>query len=139
MDDKDRQLIRLLEINAREPVTSLARKLGMGRATVQDRIARLLKSGAITGFTVCTGTVDAQARLTAYIFVKADLKARDVVARGVSSIVGIRELYKAAGEYDFFALAVGSTTQEIDDIVGKIISVRGVDRTSTGVLLSRLI
>ena len=42
-DRKDRQLLALLQANAREPTASLARKLGVSRSAVQERIARLEK------------------------------------------------------------------------------------------------
>jgi DNA-binding Lrp family transcriptional regulator len=52
MDNTDRRLVSLLRDNARLPVTSLAAILGVSRATVQNRIDRLVRDGAITGFTI---------------------------------------------------------------------------------------
>ena len=46
---KDEELIALLRVNAREPVASLARKLGLSRTTVQDRLRRLEQQGVIAG------------------------------------------------------------------------------------------
>src|ERR1051325_3335547 len=43
--DTDARLIALLKANAREPTASLARKLGLARSTVQERIARLEREG----------------------------------------------------------------------------------------------
>ena len=39
LDDIDRQLIAALQLNARESVAMLARKLGIARTTVISRIA----------------------------------------------------------------------------------------------------
>ena len=52
IEGKDRALIDLLRANSRESVSELARQLGLSRSTVKDRIARLEKSGVITGYTV---------------------------------------------------------------------------------------
>lgn len=52
LTDKDRQLLGLLQANAREPTASLARKLGVSRSAVQERITRLEKAGVITGYSV---------------------------------------------------------------------------------------
>lgn len=41
LDDIDRNLIALLQMNARESVANLARQLGVARTTVIARIARL--------------------------------------------------------------------------------------------------
>ena len=52
MRDSDDELIALLRANAREPTAALARKLGLARSTVQERIARLEREGVI-GATRC--------------------------------------------------------------------------------------
>jgi DNA-binding Lrp family transcriptional regulator len=44
---KDEELIALLKVDAREPVAALARKLGLSRTTVQDRLRRLEETGVI--------------------------------------------------------------------------------------------
>jgi hypothetical protein len=41
LDDIDRQLLSILQLNAREPVAEIARRLGVARTTVIARIARL--------------------------------------------------------------------------------------------------
>ena len=45
MDDVDRRLLALLRDDARLSAATLARTLGVSRATVQNRIARLYASG----------------------------------------------------------------------------------------------
>ena len=56
IDDTDRQLITLLQDNARLPVATLARRLGLARTTVQARLDRMESSGLIVGY-VYWGTV----------------------------------------------------------------------------------
>ena len=58
MDDTDRQLVAMLLGNARLPVATLAKSLGVSRGTVQNRIDRLTARGTIQGFTIegCEGT-----------------------------------------------------------------------------------
>ena len=52
LNAKDEELINVLRANAREPVASLARKLGVSRTTVQDRLKRLEEQGVIAGYTL---------------------------------------------------------------------------------------
>ena len=52
LDQTDRQLLALLRTDAREPVASLARKLELARSTVQERIARLERTGVVAGYTI---------------------------------------------------------------------------------------
>ena len=52
MDDLDRQLLSLLRDNARTAVAALAKKLGVARGTIQNRLAKLEMEGVIVGYTV---------------------------------------------------------------------------------------
>ena len=49
-DAIDRQLIALLQANARETTTALANMLGVARTTIQERMARLESNGTIIGY-----------------------------------------------------------------------------------------
>ena len=46
-DQLDRELITLLQANARESTANLARKLGIARTTVVARLARLESEGVV--------------------------------------------------------------------------------------------
>ena len=48
----DEALLSLLRENARASTAEIARKLGLSRTTVQNRIARLEAEGVIRGYTV---------------------------------------------------------------------------------------
>ena len=52
LDDTDRALIAALRADSRTPVATLARRVGLSRGAVQNRINRLVEHGAILGFTV---------------------------------------------------------------------------------------
>ena len=60
-DETDRQLIALLQANARESTANIARKLGIARTTVVARIARLEAAGVLVGYTARLGS-EAQGR-----------------------------------------------------------------------------
>lgn len=49
LDDLDRNLVALLQANARASVADLARQLGVARTTVLARIARLERTQVIAG------------------------------------------------------------------------------------------
>jgi DNA-binding Lrp family transcriptional regulator len=51
LDEIDRRLIELLRSDARLPAVALARRLSVARATVQNRIDKLIAQGVLLGFT----------------------------------------------------------------------------------------
>ena len=52
LDDLDLRLIALLRVDGRAPVSTLAAQLDVTRATVTNRIERLVASGVVLGFSV---------------------------------------------------------------------------------------
>ena len=54
LDDTDRALIAALQHNARESVSTLARKLGVARTTVLARMQKLESGGVIPGAIVAS-------------------------------------------------------------------------------------
>jgi DNA-binding Lrp family transcriptional regulator len=67
LDDLDRNLVALLQENARESVANLARQLGVARTTVIARIARLEKTNVIAGYSVRLGQDVLDASIYAYV------------------------------------------------------------------------
>lgn len=58
LDATDRRLVALLQDDARTPVASLAKAVGLSRSTVQERLQRLERDGVIAQYTVRLGAAD---------------------------------------------------------------------------------
>ena len=84
LSDKDRDLIALLQLNAREPVASLARKLKVSRTTVQDRLRRLELNRIIEGYTLRLTDDAAVAGLKAFVTIEVEPRRTPDVIRAVS-------------------------------------------------------
>ena len=50
LDDKDREILKILRDDARISGKALAARVGLARSSLRDRIARLEKSGIIRGY-----------------------------------------------------------------------------------------
>jgi DNA-binding Lrp family transcriptional regulator len=50
MDEKNHQILHLLQQNARLPLKTLAGKVGLARSSVRERIARMEAEGVILGY-----------------------------------------------------------------------------------------
>src|SRR5947199_9019891 len=103
MRDTDARLIARLKANAREPTASLARKLGLARSTVQERIARLEREGIIKNYTVQLSDEAEAGRLRAIVMITADPKQADRVAAELKRMPEVRSLSAVSGAYDMVA------------------------------------
>ena len=134
--DPDAKLIALLRANAREPAASLARKLGLARSTVQERIARLEREGTIKGYTVRLGDDAESRKLRAIVMISADPKQADRVTAELKRMPEVRSLSAVAGAYDMMALVEAETTARMDASLDRIGKAAGVARTVSSIILS---
>jgi DNA-binding Lrp family transcriptional regulator len=136
MRDADAKLIDLLRADAREPTASLARKLGLARSTVQERIARLERDGVIKGYTVRLAD-DAEAnRLRAVVMISTDPKQADRVSVELKKMPEVRSLAALSGSYDLVAMVETDTPARIDALLDRIGRAPGVARTVSSIILS---
>jgi DNA-binding Lrp family transcriptional regulator len=136
MRDADQRLIDLLRANAREPAASLARKLGVARSTVQERIARLEREGAIRGYTVRLNEQLATNRIRAIVMIASDVKRGDRTTIELKKIPEVRSLFAVSGTFDLVAMVEADTPARMDAILDKIGRAHGVGRTVSSIMLS---
>ncbi|TNE38008.1 MAG: Lrp/AsnC family transcriptional regulator [Alphaproteobacteria bacterium] len=136
LDPKDRELIALLRANGREPTSSLARKLGISRSTVQSRIARLEQKRVIGGFTVrLTEDFESQ-RVKAHVMLTVAPKLTPRIAKDLEKMPEVTSLYSISGSYDMIAIVTTQNTAEMDQVIDEIGKIQGIERTTTSIILS---
>jgi DNA-binding Lrp family transcriptional regulator len=136
MRDADARLIELLRANAREPTASLARKLGLARSTVQERIARLERDGVIKGYTVRVADSAQASTLRAVVMISTDPKQADRVSVELKRMPEVRSLAALSGSYDLIAMVETDTPARIDALLDRIGRAPGVARTVSSIILS---
>lgn len=125
MDEIDRKLLSLLEENARLPVAILARRLNLARTTVQSRIERLETNGTIGGYTVRLGQ-SSRPSLRATVLISFEPQAGASVLSRLKVIPQVREAYTTSGRFDMLVEVEAETTAELDDILDRVGSAKGV-------------
>lgn len=136
MDDTDRRLIAELRSDARLPVASLAARLGVSRATVRNRIDRLVSEGVIQGFTVrlnAEGDVD---RVRAIMMIEVEGKGTEAVFRRLHGFPEVRALHSTNGRWDVVAELATDTLEAFDRTLATIRLIDGIASTETSILLS---
>ena len=136
MDDRDRLLMTLLRRDARRSAVALARDLRLSRSATQDRIAKLIASGAITGFTTVEG--NAAPRQSAYLMVRFDPGKRcaDILPR-LRAVPGIALAHSLAGPTDLLVRVDGESVGDIEAARAAIALVPGIAEVQTHIVLER--
>ena len=132
----DELLLSQLRENARASTADIARKLGLSRTTVQNRIARLEQQGVIRGYTVRVDDELERNRIRAHILITLHPKQMPTVVRSLQGMHEVRVLYSISGGHDLIALAVTADVGEMDVLTDRIGAIDGVERTNTSIILS---
>ncbi|WP_428504453.1 Lrp/AsnC family transcriptional regulator [Roseateles sp.] len=135
-DQTDRELIALLQANARESTANLARKLGVARTTVVARLARLEAEGVLVGYTAKLGSDAADRGVQAFVGITVQPKAGREVVKRLSGLPELRQLASVSGEFDYMALLRADSTMRLDALLDEIGEIDGVIKTTSSVVLA---
>lgn len=135
LDALDQQLLALLRVQARTPTATLARKLGVSRGTVVNRLARLEARGVITGYTVQVRSDIQPSEIRAWmsIAVEGD-RTRDVVKRLLGE-PAVSALHDTNGRWDLLAEVHAPSLAELSAILERIRKIKGIANSETSIHL----
>ncbi|HVI25333.1 MAG TPA: Lrp/AsnC family transcriptional regulator [Xanthomonadaceae bacterium] len=130
LDATDRQLIALLQDNARLSTVALAKTVGLSRTTVQERLQRLEQAGVIAQYTVRLGSGGDP--LQAWLLLRyADGFSCDDVMPLLAGLPAVRLCHSVAGETDLMVLVQVDTPSMLADLRERIAGFKGVDDVTT--------
>ena len=136
LDELDRNLLALLQADARASTAELARQLDVARTTVVARLARLEAQGVIVGYTVRLGATEGHQGIQAFVNLSVSPKAAKAVIDRLSRLPELRQLAAVSGEFDYLAILRAPSTHRLDALLDEIGEIEGVLRTTTSVLLA---
>jgi len=135
IDETDQRLIALLQDNARLPVATLARRLGLARTTVQARLDRLEQSGVIAGYALRLGQA-ARPALRATALLSIEPRTGPAVLARLKSLPQVRRVHTTSGRFDLIVTIEAETTEALDDTLDRIGEAKGVKGSESLIHLS---
>src|SRR4051812_4702659 len=103
IDDLDRRLVALLRADSRTPAATLAKTLKVSRGTVQNRIERLIKAGAIQGFTIKTRPDMEAHRVRAVMSIAIEGERSGAVIKALRGFPEVAAIHTTNGRWDLIA------------------------------------
>ncbi len=136
MDATDHQLIALLRKDARTNVATLAKKLGVSRGTVTNRITRLEDTGVIVGYTVRLRPDAQPQQIGAWMSVAVEGNETRAVIASLLGEPGVATLHDTNGRWDLLAELRASSLSELSQVLERIRLIRGISNTETSLHLA---
>jgi DNA-binding Lrp family transcriptional regulator len=135
LDSTDRRLLLALETNPRTPVALLADLLGLARGTVQHRLERLSAGRTLRAPSTRVRPAALGLPLRAVVTATILQSERNRTMRGLGEIPQVVECLAVTGSDDLLCHVVARDTEHLHAVSQAILSVPGIQRTSTSVVL----
>ena len=136
LDETDREILRILQEDARTPFSEIARRIDMSSATVHDRVNRMKEEGVIAGY---HAEVDPKALgydVSAVIGFRVEQGSETEVLDRLSDVDGMQEIHLTTGNWDVIAKVYASDADELRDLLfDRVANMDGLIRSNTMVVL----
>ncbi len=135
LDQLDQQLLAILRSDARTPVVTISRKLGISRATVQNRMHRLESQGVILNYTVNLKPSAEINPIRALMSIAVEGKKALSVIKALRGQPNITAIHSTNGRWDIIAEIGTDTLESFNRLLGDVRLIDGVASTETSLLL----
>ncbi|MCD6488368.1 MAG: Lrp/AsnC family transcriptional regulator [Desulfurococcales archaeon] len=126
LDDLDRELIRILELNSRMSYRKIAERLRVSPATVLVRLRKLRRKGIIKGFTVDLDPTKLGYTAQAIMLIKTEPKKMKLVANKLASLPNAVEIYEVTGEYHVLVKIWAEDQNSLAKLIDLISGIEGI-------------
>jgi DNA-binding Lrp family transcriptional regulator len=137
-DSLDSALIAELRIDGRASISYLSQVLKVSRATVQNRLDRLISSGVILGFTVRVHQEVEKETVRAIMMIEVAGKSTSQVIKKLRGIPELVTLHTTNGAWDLVAELQTTSLGEFDRVLRRVREVDGILNSETSLLLSSM-
>ncbi|MCH2058380.1 MAG: Lrp/AsnC family transcriptional regulator [Thalassotalea sp.] len=128
----------MLREYVRASVSELAKKLKVSRGTVQNRIEKLVTTGAILGFTIRAHEGLSQDQVRAVMMIEVTGRSTSQVIRHLRGIPELIKLHTTNGKWDLVAEITTDSLVELDRILRIVREIEGIIASETSILLSTI-
>jgi Lrp/AsnC family leucine-responsive transcriptional regulator len=138
INEIDKQILMILQQNARTSNAELARQVGLVPSAVLERVRKLEERGIIEGYSVRLNARKLGLGLVAFVFVRTDDYVREDKAAGqLAAIPEVLEVHHVAGEDCFLVKVRAEDTEQLGRILReKIATIKSVRSTRTTIVLN---
>ncbi|MCD6466001.1 Lrp/AsnC family transcriptional regulator [Candidatus Bathyarchaeota archaeon] len=135
IDDIDKEILRMLQDNARVSFRKIAKKLNVSETTIFMRVRKLLRKKVIKRFTAIVSPEMLGKNITAFVLITADPKKLQTVLEMLSKIDDVYEVYDVTGSYYAIVKVRTEDQNKLTKIIDEIGMIDGVMGTETALVL----
>ena len=140
LDPIDRQILRLLRQDGRMAHSAIAKEVGLSGPAVHERVRKLEQRGVIASYTAVLDPEVLNRSDMAFVMVTLsegnEFAADDPIVARICEEPDVLEFHRIAGEDCYLIKIRTATSKDLEQLLRRIRSIRGVARTRTTIVLS---
>ena len=136
MDDVDRRILKVLETDARTSLRRIAEEVGVALGTVSNRVRRMEGLGIIRGYTVLLNPDKSGWGLSVVIGLRIQKGRLMEIQKKIAKDHRVYGVYDVTGDYDSMILARSRDRGDLDDLSKSVMSIEGIERSVTHLVLN---
>ena len=139
VDEKDLEIIRMLQADARTPFLEIAKRLRMSEAAVRKRVKKLEQDGVIERFVAIVNPSKLGYKAVALVGIDAAPDKYLGIVERLAALDEVKSIVTSTGDHMIVAEVWARNNRELTEIVTqKIGKLDGVTRVCPAVILERI-
>ena len=127
LDQLDRQILSILQKDARSSYADIARKVKVNEATVRFRVKKLVEKQVIIQFSALLNPRKIGLSITGVIMAKVSPKTSEDTFNKLKNLNELLHIFQCTGKYDFLAVANVKNMEGLEILKEKIKDISGIE------------
>ncbi len=120
LDDIDKEIIRILQKDARKSYREIQEQLSISIGTIHNRISKLKKNEIIEGYTLKLNNIKLGYRLTFLIRIQIDGKHTPDILKEISKQSEVCSVYHTTGEQSAAIICRFKESEDVHDFIREL-------------------
>jgi Lrp/AsnC family transcriptional regulator for asnA, asnC and gidA len=135
LDDIDKNIIRILQDDARTSYREIQDRLGISIGTIHNRISKLRDHGIIEGYTLRLNNVKLGYKLSFLIRINCDGKFTEEILNDISRIPEVCSVFHTTGEQSAALICRFKDSEDVHKFIRELNEKQYVTRTNSNMIL----
>jgi DNA-binding Lrp family transcriptional regulator len=136
IDELDARLIALLAAEPRIGLMEVSRRLNVARGTVQSRLTKLTERAVIKSFGPEIDPARMGYPVLAFVFLEITQGRLKEAIEHLESVPEVLEAHATSGPRDLLCRVAAHDTEQLQDIINRLLSTSAVRRSTSYIVLS---
>jgi len=140
IDETDREILRILQSDARTTLEQIAKRLKLSKSTVHYRVRKLENAGIIEGYyaKLNPGKLGRGYEAVTLVRAKFSPSYHEKLGQKLAQLPGVWAVYLTFGDNDFTIMTRGIGRDDLMTAIENLTKIRGIERTSSQLVVKTI-